>query len=109
MTATAPVTCDVATSIQTSPSGEMTIVKGAEDTITVAVRGANNCAVSGDKVRASSNDTSKVKVSPSSATTNASGLATFTVKGKKKGSAKVTFKERTANLKAKVKVTVTKE
>ena len=108
LTATAPVTCDVATSIQTSPSGEMTIVKGTEDTITVAVRGDNNCAVSGVKVKASSNDTSKVKVSPSSATTNANGLATFTVKGKKKGSAKVTFKESTANLKAKVKVTVTK-
>jgi len=104
-----PVTCDVATSIQTSPSGEITIVKGEGDTITVAVLGADNCAVAGATVKASSNDTSKVTVDPKKTTTNAQGLAQFTVTGKKKGSAKVKFKESTAGLKAKVKVTVTKE
>jgi hypothetical protein len=105
---TTPVTCDVATSIQTSPSGETTIVKGEGETITVAVLGADNCAVAGATVKASSANTSVVTVSPKSATTNASGLVQFTVTGKKKGSAKVSFKEGTAGLKAKVKVTVTK-
>jgi len=103
------VVCDVAELIQTSPSGKMMIVKGEKDTITVIIRGANNCAVSGVTVKASNNDTSKVKVLPSSATTNTNGLATFTVKGRAKGSCTLTFNESTANLFTKVKIMVLKK
>ncbi|HHT9128031.1 MAG TPA: hypothetical protein ACFYEE_04630 [Candidatus Wujingus californicus] len=40
--------------------------------------------------------------------TDANGQATFTITGNKKGSAKVTFKETSANLKTKTTVNVTK-
>jgi hypothetical protein len=64
--------------------------------------------VVGDTVKATSNNTGIATVSPSKAKTDASGQATFTITGNKKGSAKVTFKEKTANLKTKTTVTVTK-
>ncbi|MDO8094804.1 MAG: Ig-like domain-containing domain, partial [Candidatus Brocadiales bacterium] len=82
--------------------------KGNSTEVTVTVTGENGCAVVNDKVKASSNDTSIATVSPSKAKTNANGQATFTITGNKKGSAKVTFKETTANLKTKTTVNVIK-
>ena len=103
------IVCDVAVSIQTSPSGEMTIARDEKGTVTVAVLGENECPVGGVKVKASCRDTDVVKVLDTSATTDANGLATFVVEGKAKGSAKVTFKEKTDNQKTKLDVTVTKK
>jgi hypothetical protein len=74
----------------------------------VTVTGANGCAVTNDMVKASSNDRNIATVSPSKATTDANGQATFTITGKSKGSTKVTCKETTANLKINVSVAVTK-
>ena len=102
-----PVSCDVATAI-TSSSSTVTVTKGNSTTVTVTVTGANGCAVANDTVKATSNNTSIAIVSPAKAKTDANGQATFTITGSKKGSAKVTFKETTANLKTKVKVQVTK-
>ena len=76
--------------------------------MTVIVTGEICCAVVGDKVKATSNNTGIATVSPSKATTDANGQATFTITGNKKGSAKVTFTEASAKLKTKTKVTVTK-
>jgi M6 family metalloprotease-like protein len=107
-TATAtPVSCDVATAITSSPSA-VTVTKGDSTEVSVTVTGADGCAVVDDKVKATTNDTSIATVSPSKLKTNANGQATFTITGKKKGSAKVTFKEKTANLKTKVSVKVVK-
>ena len=103
-----PVSCDVATAI-TSDSPTATVTKGSSTTVTVTVTGADGCAVVGDKVKATSNNTAIATVSPSKTTTNANGQATFTITGNKKGSAKVTFTEASAKLKTKTKVTVTKQ
>jgi VCBS repeat-containing protein len=102
-----PVSCDVATAI-TSDSPTVTVTKGDSTEVTITVTGADGCAVVGDTVKATSNNTGIATVSPSKAKTDASGQATFTITGNKKGSAKVTFKEKTANLKTKTTVTVTK-
>ncbi|HHT9106715.1 MAG TPA: SBBP repeat-containing protein, partial [Candidatus Wujingus californicus] len=102
-----PVSCDVATAITSSPS-TVTVTKGNSTTVTVTVTGANGCAVTNDRVKATSNNTSIATVSPSKATTDANGQAVFTINGLKKGSAKVTFKETLSKLKVKVPVTVTK-
>jgi len=102
-----PISCDVATAI-TSSSSTVTVAKGNSTTVTITVTGAGGCREERDTVSASSSDRSVATVSPSKATTNASGQATFTIRGSQKGSAKVTFKESTANLKTKVQVKVTK-
>ncbi|OHB45430.1 MAG: hypothetical protein A2Y13_02955 [Planctomycetes bacterium GWC2_45_44] len=102
-----PVSCNIATAI-TSSSSTVTVAKGNSTTVTITVTGAGGCRVESDTVSASSSDRSVATVSPSKATTNASGQATFTIRGSQKGSAKVTFKESTANLKTKVQVKVTK-
>ncbi|MBI2489924.1 MAG: carboxypeptidase regulatory-like domain-containing protein [Planctomycetes bacterium] len=99
--------CDVATAITSSPS-TVTVAKGDSTEVTVMVTGEDGCAVVGDKVKATSNNTSIATVSPSKATTDANGQVTFTITGNKKGSAKVTFKETTANLKTKTMINVTK-
>ncbi|MDO8132507.1 MAG: Ig-like domain-containing protein, partial [Candidatus Brocadiales bacterium] len=85
-----------------------TVTKGSSTTVTVTVTGADGCAVVGDKVKATSNNTAIATVSPSKVTTDANGQAVFTINGLKKGSAKVTFTEASAKLKTKTKVTVTK-
>jgi len=106
-TATAtPVSCDVATAI--SAPSTATVTKGSSTSVTVTVTGANGCAVANDTVKATSNDASIATVSPSKVKTDANGQATFTITGSKKGSAKITFKESTANLKTKTTVDVTK-
>ena len=74
----------------------------------MTVTGEDGCAVVGDKVKATSNNTSIATVSPSKVKTDANGQATFTITGNKKGSAKVKFRESTANLKTKVSVKVVK-
>ncbi|HHT9149252.1 MAG TPA: carboxypeptidase regulatory-like domain-containing protein, partial [Candidatus Wujingus californicus] len=102
-----PVSCDVATAI-TSSSSTVTVTKGNSTTVTITVTGANGCAVVDDTVKASVNNSSIATVTPSKAKTDANGQATFTITGNKKGSAKVTFKESTANLKTKTTVNVTK-
>jgi len=99
-----PVSCDVATAISAPTS--VTVVKGNSTTVTITVTGADGCMVANDKVKATSNNTSIATVSPSKATTDANGQATFTITGNKKGSAKITFKEKTANLKTKTTVNV---
>jgi hypothetical protein len=99
-----PVSCDVATAI--SAPSSVTVAKGNSIKVTVTVTGANGCAVVDDTVKASVNNSSVATVSPSEAKTDANGQATFTITGKKKGSAKVTFKESTANLKTKTTVNV---
>src|SRR3989338_779597 len=101
-----PVACDVATAI--SAPSTATVTKGDSTTVSITVTGANGCAVANDTVKATSNNTSIATVSPSKAKTDANGQATFTITGNKKGSAKVVFKEASAGLKAKTKVTVTK-
>ena len=102
-----PVSCDVATAI-TSSSSIVTVAKGNSTTVTVTVTGANGCRVANDTVGVSWNNRSIATVSPSKQKTNASGQATFTITGNKNGSAKVTFKETTANRKTKTTVKVTK-
>ena len=98
--------CDIATAISVPAS--VTVTKGASTEVIVTVTGEDGCAVVGDKVKATSNNTSIATVSPSKVTTDANGQATFTITGNAKGSAKVTFKERTADLKTKTTVDVTK-
>ena len=83
-------------------------MKGDSTTVTVTVTGEDGCRVANDTVKATSNNTGIATVSPSKATTDANGQATFTITGNAKGSAKVTFKERTAELKTKTTVDVTK-
>ncbi|HHT9148611.1 MAG TPA: Ig-like domain-containing protein, partial [Candidatus Wujingus californicus] len=100
-----PVSCDVATAI-TSSSSTVTVAKGNSTTVTVTVTGANGCALVGDTVKASVNNSSIATITPSKAKTDADGQATFTITGNKKGSAKVTFKEKTASLKTKTTVNV---
>ena len=102
-----PELCDVATAI-TSSSSTVTVAKGNSTTVTVTVTGANGCAVVDDTVKASVNNSSIATVTPSKVKTDANGQATFTITGNKKGSAKVTFKDKTANLKTKTEVNVTK-
>ena len=97
--------CGVATAITSSPS-EFTIPWGDNTEVTVTVTGEDGCAVIGDKVKATSNNTHIATVSPSKVTTNANGQATFTIAGNAKGSAKVKFRESTANLRTKVNVEV---
>jgi hypothetical protein len=97
--------CDVAKAITSSPSA-VTVLKGTSTEITLTVTGANGCAVVGDKVKATSNNTSIATVSPSKATTDANGQVKFTITGNARGSAKVKFREYTANLKTKVNVEV---
>jgi hypothetical protein len=75
--------------------------------VTVTATGADGCKVVNDKVKATSNNTSIATVSPSKAITDTNGQATFTITGNAKGTAKVKFRESTANLKAKTTVTVT--
>ncbi len=101
-----PVTCDVAAAIDAPAS--VALVKGESTEVTVTVTGEDGCAVVGDKVKATSKDTGIATVSPSKVTTDANGQATFTITGTGKGSAKITFKESTADLKAKTTVDVTK-
>ena len=63
--------------------------------VTVTVTGEDDCAVEGETVTATINAGGKkrISVSPTSATTDASGAATFTITAKKKtGNARVTFK-----------------
>ncbi len=63
--------------------------------VTVTVTGEDDCAVEGETVTATINAAGKkrISVSPTSATTDASGAATFTITAKKKtGNARVTFK-----------------
>ncbi|HHT9106839.1 MAG TPA: RCC1 domain-containing protein [Candidatus Wujingus californicus] len=105
-----PVSCDTATAIEASPT-ELTLQKKERDEITVTVTGDGGCPVEGDKVKAVVDENSKevIKVSPKKQKTDANGQAVFTIKaGNETGNAKVTFKERTANLEAKVEVTVVK-
>ena len=101
-----PPTCDIATAI--SAPASVAVTKGTSTEVIVTVTGEDGCAVVGDKVKATSNNTGIATVSPSRATTDANGQATFTITGNAKGSAKVTFKEDTADLKAKTTVDVTK-
>lgn len=68
----------------------------------------NGYAIVDNKVKASVNDSSVATVSPSKMKTDANGRATFMVTGNKKGSAKVTFKEFTVNLKTMTTVEVGK-
>ncbi len=102
-----PVPCDVATAI-TASSSTVTVAKGNSTEVTVTVTGVDGCRVVNDKVKATSNDTSIATVSPSKVTTDANGQATFTITGNEKGSARVKFRESTANLKIKVSVKVVK-
>jgi len=104
-----PLGCQ-AVSIEAS-SNRLTLSKKASDEVTVTVTGDNGCPVQGDTVTASVNSTGKnvISVSPISATTDASGEATFTITAKNKtGNATVTFKEGNSNLRTKVKVKVVK-
>jgi hypothetical protein len=59
-------------------------------------------------LQTSFSDSSIATVSPSKAKTDANGQATFTITGNKNGSAKVKFTEKTATLKTKTTVDVTK-
>src|SRR3990172_6665378 len=102
-----PESCDVATAI-TSSSSTITVEKGNSTTVTITVTGVNGCAVVDDTIKASVNDSSTTTVSPSKVKTDANGRVTFTITGNNNGSAKVTFKESTANLKTKATVSVTK-
>ncbi|HHT9148005.1 MAG TPA: carboxypeptidase regulatory-like domain-containing protein, partial [Candidatus Wujingus californicus] len=100
-----PAACELAAEISANPSS-LTITKGDSETITVMVTGEDGCAVVNDTVKASVNDSEVISISPVKTKTDADGQATFTITGNAKGSAKVTFKESTANLKTKITVNV---
>ena len=80
--------------ISVSPTS-LTLKRNKSGDVTVTVTGADDCAVEGETVTVTINSAGKkrISVSPTSAATDASGQATFTITAKKKtGSARVTFK-----------------
>ena len=92
-----PGVCN-AEAISVSPT-KLTLQRKASGDVTVTVTGADDCAVEGETVTATINSADKkhISVSPTSASTDVNGKASFTVtakakKKKKTASARVTFK-----------------
>ena len=92
VTPTPSVVCEPE-SVSVSPTS-LSLKRKKSGGVTVTVTGADNCAVEGETVTATINAAGKKRISTtSSATTDASGEATFTITAKKKtGRARVTFK-----------------
>lgn len=82
------------------------ISKDDSDNVTVIVQGKNDCASEGVTVEAkiSKKDKKRIEVFPDSEETDENGEAVFTITGKKKGNAKVTFEAEGLKTKLKVKV-----
>ncbi len=86
------------------------LAKGSSYDVTITVTDDDDCPAQGVKVkrRVSSANNKKVSVSPTSATTDASGQVAFTIKAKKnKGNANVKFNVSGVKDKPKVKATLT--
>ena len=79
-----------------TPSKSALKLKGKKNyDVTVKLTGDDNCPVEGTEVTVKINKASKkcISVSPTTAITDASGVAAFTIKAKKvTGRARVTFK-----------------
>lgn len=103
-----PTPCEDATAIEADPT-ELTLQKKESDTVIVTVIGENDCPVEGDMIKAKTDKAGRgrIRVTPSSKRTDASGEAIFTITAKNKtGNATVTFKD--GSLSTQVSVTVVK-
>lgn len=82
------------------------IGKDESDNVTVTLQGKNDCASEGVTVEAkiSEKDKKRIEIFPDSEETDENGEAVFTITGKKKGNAKVTFEAEGLKTKLKVKV-----
>jgi hypothetical protein len=87
-----PTVCE-AELVSVSPS-TLSLKRKKSSTVTVTVTGYDGCAVEGETITATINAAGKkrISVSPTSASTDESGQASFTVTAKKAGNARITFK-----------------
>ena len=105
-----PSGCDGKAKTVETDTGDFELLKLENKVVTVTVTDAGGCPVANKKVSAKVNVTGKkrIKISPSSETTDENGAAAFTITAKKKtGSAKVTFKA--GGIKKKITVKVVSE
>jgi len=87
--------CDGKAKKVETDTGDFELLKQESKVVTVTVTDAGNCPVANKTVSAKINSAGKkrIKISPSSETTDENGAAAFTITAKKKtGNAKVTFK-----------------
>ena len=102
-----PSGCDGETTIVETDTVDFELLKLENKVVTVTVTDAGGCPVADEKVSAKVNRAGKkrVKISPSSKTTDENGAAAFTITAKKKtGKAKVTFKAGGIKKKINVKI-----
>lgn len=85
---------------------KLKISKGDSDDVTVTMSGKGDCPSEGVtvEVKISEKDKKRIEISSDSEETDAKGEAVFTITGKKKGDAKVTFEADGLKTKLKVKV-----
>ena len=105
-----PSGCNGETTIVETDTVDFELLKQENKVVTVTVTDAGGCPVADEKVSAKVNGAGKkrVKISPSSKTTDENGAAAFTITAKKKtDNAKVTFKS--GGIKERITVTVVSE
>ena len=105
-----PSECDGKAKTVETDTGDFELLKQATKVVTVTVTDAGGCPVANKKVSGKVNSAGKkrIKISPSSETTDENGAAAFTITAKKKtGNAKVKFKA--GGIKKKITVKVVSE